>query len=364
MVGARPHRPRRRRQAGLDPLDDRAHRLRLELRVHEQEVEGEVELVLALAVERHQLREVEHVGLPHEDPRRVRLVGDLAPAAQDVVDLGPVHGEHLLVPAGLGQGMIVRGRHRVVAQLAILDDAMGDVDAPARDPAVEPEAQDLVERLPHLLAPPVQVGLRRQEVVQVELAGGLVERPGRAAERAHPIVRWRAVGLRVGPDVEVAVPRVTAAERVLEPLVAVARVVGDEVEQDADAAAARLGDQLVEVLERAERRVDGAVVGDVVAPVVVRRGHRRVEPDAVDPQPLEVVEVRRDPAQVADPVPVRVREGTRIDLVQDAVAPPFRSPRHGGAAYGPPRVDTSHPPWLDGTASTGARGEPMAEGAK
>ena len=114
VVGARPHRPRRRRQPCLDPLDDRAHRLRLELRVHEQEVEGEVELVLALAVERHQLREVEHVGLPHEDPLRVRLVGDRAPAPQDVVDLGPVHREHLLVPARLdragGRPRSPRGR--------------------------------------------------------------------------------------------------------------------------------------------------------------------------------------------------------------------------------------------------------------
>ena len=58
---------------------------------------------------------------------------------------------------------------------------------------------------------------------------------------------------------------------------------------------------------------------------------------AVDPEPFEVVQARQDPAQVADPVAVRVRERARVDLVQDAVAPPRRSqcapPGHGGAAY-------------------------------
>ena len=103
---------------------------------------------------------------------------------------------------------------------------------------------------------------------------------------------------------------------------AVAGVVGDEVEQDADAARAGLGDELVEVLERPQVRVDALVVRDVVAPVVVGRGERRVQPDAVDPEPLEVVEALRDPAHVADAVAVGVGEGPRIDLVQDAVAPP------------------------------------------
>jgi hypothetical protein len=64
------------------------------------------------------------------------------------------------------------------------------------------------------------------------------------------------------------------------------------------------------------------VVGDVVAPVRIRRRERRVEPDAVDAEPLEIVEPIDNAAQVADPVAVRVGEAPRIDLVQDAVLPP------------------------------------------
>ena len=46
----------------------------------------------------------------------------------------------------------------------------------------------------------------------------------------------------------------------------------------------------VEVGERAEERVDVAVVGDVVAGVALRRGVERREPDRVD---AELLQVRR-----------------------------------------------------------------------
>ena len=100
-------------------------------------------------------------------------------------------------------------------------------------------------------------------------------------------------------------------------------MIGDEVEQDPDPAGVGLHDQLVEVGERAEIGMNVAVVRHVVPPVSVRRRHRRVQPDPVDAEPLEVVEPRRQAGQVADAVAVRVREGTRIDLIEDALAPPL-----------------------------------------
>ena len=116
-------------------------------------------------------------------------------------------------------------------------------------------------------------------------------------------------------------------------------MVRDEVEQHADLALLRRGDERVEVLERPELGMHPDVVRDVVAPVVVGRGHRRIEPDAVDAQPLEVVQAGDQPPQIAHAVAVRVREGPWIDLVQDALAPP-RLGRHGAPAYAS-SLDTS-----------------------
>ncbi len=71
-------------------------------------------------------------------------------------------------------------------------------------------------------------------------------------------------------------------------------------------AAVGLGQQPVEVGQRAEERVDGAVVGDVVAEVVHGRWVDRRKPDRADVQALQVVEAADDARQVAHAVAVAV----------------------------------------------------------
>jgi hypothetical protein len=53
-------------------------------------------------------------------------------------------------------------------------------------------------------------------------------------------------------------------------------------------------DEGAEVVHRAERGVDVAVIGDVVAVVAHRRGEERQEPDARGAEVLDVVELRRE----------------------------------------------------------------------
>ena len=70
-------------------------------------------------------------------------------------------------------------------------------------------------------------------------------------------------------------------------------VVDHEVGDHPDAAVARGAHELDEVAERAEPRVDGVVVGDVVAVVAVGRGVERHQPEAGDAEPGEVVDALR-----------------------------------------------------------------------
>ena len=124
-----------------------------------------------------------------------------------------------------------------------------------------------------------------------------------------------------------------AAARLDEPRMLVGGVVDDEVHDQPDAALVQRGHQLVELRERAEQRVDVLVVADVVAVVVHRRAVDRREPDDVDTEPGEVVDVGEDPAEIADPVAVGVGEAARVDLVDDgASATSANSPRHSGMA--------------------------------
>ncbi len=99
-------------------------------------------------------------------------------------------------------------------------------------------------------------------------------------------------------------------------------VVGHPVEQEAHSSVVKTGEQVVEVGVGPEHRVDAAVVGDVVAEVAHRRGEDRRQPQRVDTEIGQVVELAGDAGEVADAVAVRIGERPRIDLVDDGVAPP------------------------------------------
>src|SRR5438477_8179975 len=76
----------------------------------------------------------------------------------------------------------------------------------------------------------------------------------------------------------------------------------------------RSPDERLEIVVRAVVRLDLVVVGDIVA-VVTRRCCDGHQPDAVDAQPRDVVKLLGQPAQIADPVAVRVVERAYENLV-------------------------------------------------
>ena len=132
----------------------------------------------------------------------------------------------------------------------------------------------------------------------------------------------RVVGVR--PDVPVGARVVLARARLLEPRVVGRRVVHDEVGDDAHAALVRLLDERLEVVDVPVVGVDAEEVGDVVAAVAERRLVHRQEPDAVDAEPLQVVELLDQPAEVAGAVVVAVVEAADVDLVEHRRLEPER----------------------------------------
>ena len=99
-------------------------------------------------------------------------------------------------------------------------------------------------------------------------------------------------------------------------------MVGDDVEHDADVALPGSGQRAVEVVERAVVGFDVEVVGDVVPVIRLRRGEARREPDGIDTQITDVVEMAADPLEVADAVAVAVGERSGVELVDHRVLPP------------------------------------------
>jgi hypothetical protein len=117
-------------------------------------------------------------------------------------------------------------------------------------------------------------------------------------------------------------------------------VVGHDVDDQPDAARRGVGQQCVEVAERAETRVDVDVVSDVVPAVVQRRGVERGQPDRVDAEVDEVIQVGAEAGEVSGAVMVAVGAPFPVDFRLDVLS----GPRHrilGGQGVGPfrPAVD-------------------------
>ena len=69
----------------------------------------------------------------------------------------------------------------------------------------------------------------------------------------------------------------------------------------------------IEVPERAKKRVDGAVVANVIPKVSHRRGKDRGDPNRADSEIDQVLQSERNPLEIADAIPIRV-PGTIVDI--------------------------------------------------
>ena len=168
-------------------------------------------------------------------------------------DVGLAHEHRLALPA-----------HRVLAQrvqpaLALVGVDAGDADLldeeghgvhpESRRAQRQPEADDLRDLVADGGIGDVQVGLKGQEAVQVELSGLGV--PG-------PLLRRGALLGRgvVAPHVVVAKGRRAIRARRAKPRVLVGGVVDHEVDDHAQAAVARVADGVDDVAEIAQPRID------------------------------------------------------------------------------------------------------------
>ena len=87
-------------------------------------------------------------------------------------------------------------------------------------------------------------------------------------------------------------------------------------------------DEAPEILHRPEIGIDVAIIGDVVAVIAAGRGIERQQPDRVDPEILDVIQLLDDAAEIADAVVVAVEKGADVQLVDDRVFVPVRVHGH------------------------------------
>ena len=94
-------------------------------------------------------------------------------------------------------------------------------------------------------------------------------------------------------------------------------MVGDQVNDDLDAALFGFGNQVVEIGKGSKQGVDVLVVGDVVTRVLLGRFEKRGTPDRVNTQFLKSIKPGNDAGDVAHAITIAVGKGARVDLVDD-----------------------------------------------
>ncbi|MNX75929.1 hypothetical protein D3C86_1074200 [compost metagenome] len=271
---------------------------------HDREVEGDVQLVPVAEVGTHVLGPL--VGLAEHD------------------GLGVVR-----VHVGAQLLEVKVGPRQVLAVGALFLEEVGDGVRPETiEPHVHPELEDVEHLLADLGVLVIEIRLVAEEAVPVVLLGGFVPGPVGCLGVGEDDAGAGVLAVVVAPDVVVVVRVVGALAGLLKPGVVARRVVEHQVRDDSQVAFLGLLHEALEVVEGPQVRVDVLVVRDVVAVVPQRRGIHGQDPDAVDPQVLDVVEPARQPDEVAQPVPVAVLEGSDRDLVEDGVLVPVRRIRH------------------------------------
>jgi len=113
-----------------------------------------------------------------------------------------------------------------------------------------------------------------------------------------------------------------AFETCAEPGMFVGGVREHFVDQKLQSASMRFGEQSFEIGIVAEFRIDPVIVGDVVAPISVRRRMNGRKPHRIDAERGDVIKPRQKPREIADPVSVTVGKTADVNLVEDGAAPP------------------------------------------
>jgi hypothetical protein len=244
---------------------------------------------------------------------------------------GEVGVDGLAQPLEKGVGL---GQVLAVGAVALVEVGHG-VEAEAVEAQAHPEADDVEQRLLDLGVVEVEVGLVVEEPVPVVLLAHRVPAPVGVLGVGEDDASLGPPVVVVGPHVPVGLGVGAVLAGLLEPRVLVGGVVHHHVGDHPDATAVRLLDQLGGVVDRAVLGQHREEVRDVVAAVAQRRLEERQQPEAVDPQPLQVVELGREAPQVAGAVVVGVGEAPDQDLVEDRPLEPVVVVRVDGPPHAP-----------------------------
>ncbi len=116
---------------------------------------------------------------------------------------------------------------------------------------------------------------------------------------------------------------VGAAHRLLKPHMFIRSVVHHQIHHQPHSPRMDFLRQPVKILHGAELFHDFVIVSDIITIVIVGGIINRRQPQRIHPQIFQIIQFPDHPFQVADPVPIRIRKTSGINLIKNRLLPPF-----------------------------------------
>ena len=217
----------------------------------------------------------------------------------------------------------VRFRKILVISVLSLNEIRNGIEAKAVHAKIEPEAHDIQNRFDDRGVVIVQIRLMGVEAMpEIGVRNGVPGPVGSFAidENDAP---FRELVVRLGLDVEI--PLRGPGSRVpgtLKPGMLIGSMVENQLRNDMHLAGMGGIHQPPEIVECTEFRTDAFIVEHVVAVVPARRRIERQEPDCIDAERCQVIQLPRQSGKIAESIPIGIEERLYMELVDDSILMP------------------------------------------
>src|SRR6266446_1628789 len=99
-------------------------------------------------------------------------------------------------------------------------------------------------------------------------------------------------------------------------------VVQNQFDDDSHSSVVSCGEECLEVFKQTIAWVDCGIVRNVVAIVSQRRRKERQQPDDIDPQLLQIVQLLHETREISNAIAVAIAESADVQLVNDRIFVP------------------------------------------
>ena len=189
------------------------------------------------------------------------------------------------------------------------DEIRNGVEPKAVDSHVEPEPHNLEHRLNDLRIVEVQIRLMTEEAMPVVRLGHRIPGPIRSFRIGEDDARAEIFLIRVAPYIKIALRRARGrVARSLKPRMLIRGMVDDQFGDHLEAEAVRLLQHVAKIVERAELRMHVLVIGNVIAVVFERRGVEGHQPDGIDAQVPDVLELGSQTLEISNAIGIGVQK--------------------------------------------------------